>query len=308
MTRPMDATAWAMLLALSLLWGGSFLFIGIAVGALPPLTIVVLRVGFAALALWAFLWLTGIALPRGRTAWTALIGMGVLNNVIPFTLIVWGQTQIASGLASILNATTPIFTVVVAHWLTSDEPLTRVRALGVGLGFAGVVAMIGWDALDGLGASVPAQLAVLGAALSYAFASVFARRFRTLGLAPEATAAGQVTASALLLAPLALVIERPWTLPPPPIEVIGAVLALALASTALAYGLYFRILARAGATNLMLVTFLIPPSAIALGWLVLDERLVWVQGVGLLLILAGLACIDGRLLARRRAQPGGQSA
>lgn len=288
-------SVWAMLIALSLLWGGSFLFVGIAVRDLPPFTIVVLRVGLAALALWALLALAGGRMPRGATVWTAFLAMGLLNNAIPFALIVWGQTQIASGLAAILNATTPIFTVLVAHVLTSDERLSAAKGLGVVLGFLGAAIMIGGAALGGLGTAVWAQIAILGAALSYAFAGVYGRRFKAMGVTPLATAAGQVTGSTLLLLPLALVVDRPWSLPMPSGETAASVLALALLSTALAYLLYFRILAAAGATTLLLVTFLIPPSAILMGWLVLDEALELRHFAGLALILAGLAAIDGRL-------------
>jgi len=220
--------------------------------------------------------------------------MGGLNNLIPFSLIVWGQTEIASGLAAILNATTPLFTVLLAHLLTGDERLTVGRLAGVGLGFAGVVAMIGPAALAGLGAAALAQLAVLAAALSYAFAGIYGRRFREQP--PLITAAGQVTASALLLAPLALIVDRPWTLPIPGAATIGAVAGIALLSTALGYVIYFRLLARAGATNLLLVTFVMPPVAILLGVAALGESLTAPQLAGLALIGLGLAAIDGRLL------------
>ena len=295
---------WCLLLALSLLWGGSFLFVGIAVKDLPPFTIVLLRVAIAALALNLTLRLIGIALPRDGSSWRAFLGMGLLNNAIPFSLIAWGQTHITSGLAAILNATTPLFTVLVAHCLTADDRLTRSRVLGLLIGFAGIVVLIGPEALRGLGGDVLAQCAVLGAAGSYACAGVFGRRFKRMGIPPLATAAGQVTASSLLLLPLALLVDRPWTLPLPGAPVWGALLGLALLSTALAYVLYFRILAAAGAVNLLLVTFLIPPSAIMLGAIVLQETLQATDLLGMALIGGGLAAIDGRLphaiLARYR--------
>jgi drug/metabolite transporter (DMT)-like permease len=234
-------------------------------------------------------------MPWDRNAWLAFFGMGLLNNVIPFSLIVWGQTQIASGLASILNATTPLFTVLVAHVLTADERLSRARLVGVLLGIAGVVVMIGPAAVAELGRDVLAQLAVLAAALSYACAGVFGRRFKRMGVAPLATAAGQVSASSLLILPLALMVDRPWTMPVPGVAALAAILGLALLSTALAYYLFFRILAAAGAVNLLLVTFLIPISAILLGCLVLGEALTLAQVAGMALIGAGLAAIDGRL-------------
>lgn len=296
----MGPVEWAMLLALSLLWGGSFFFVGVAVAELPTLTIVVLRVGLAAVALWLIVAALGLEVPREARIWGAFLGMGLLNNAIPFGLIVWGQQSIASGLASILNATTPLFTVVVAGALLSDERLGSLKIAGVVLGLIGVTVTIGLDALAGLGTAVLPQLAILGAAVSYAFAGVYGRRFRAMGVDPVVTAAGQVTGSTLLLAPLALVVDRPWTLPPPGAETWAAMIALAVLSTALAYILYFRILARAGATNLLLVTFLIPVSAIWLGVVFLGEQLSFAHVAGMVLIGAGLAAIDGRLLRRSR--------
>ena len=293
---------WLLLVALSVLWGGSFFFVGVAVEALPPFTIVLLRVALAALALHLVLRLTRTAMPWNGGTWAAFFGMGLLNNAIPFSLIVWGQTQIASGLASILNATTPLFTVLVAHMLTTDERLTKGRVAGVLLGLAGVVVLIGPQALAGLDRDVLAQLAVLGAALSYGFAAIFGRRFKRMGVAPLATATGQVTASSLMLLPAALLVDRPWQLDAPGFEAWAAILGLALLSTALAYVLFFRILASAGAVNLMLVTFLIPVSAIVLGSAFLGETLAPSDFIGMALIGLGLAAIDGRLLSRQRTR------
>ena len=292
--RSMTAHEWLLLLSLSVLWGGSFFFIGVAVTELPPFTIVVLRVALAALALHIIVRAMGQSMGLDLRIWLAFLGMGVLNNAIPFSLIVWGQTHIASGLASILNAMTPIFTVIVAHALTQDEKLTGARLAGVVTGFVGVVIMVGGEALVGLGTDVLAQLAVLGAALSYAFAGVFGRRFKAMGVSPLQTATGQVTASAVLLLPVMLLVDQPWSLPVPSGATIAAVLALALLSTALAYILYFRILATAGATNLLLVTFLIPVTAILLGLTILGEHLAAKHVVGMVLIGLGLAAIDGR--------------
>lgn len=290
----MTPVEWGMLCALSLLWGGSFFFVGVAVAELPPFTIVLLRVALAALILWLVVRFMGLRMPVTEGLWGAFFAMGVLNNLIPFSLIVWGQTHMASGLASILNATTPLFTVIVAHYLTADERMTRARMLGVTVGLAGVVAMMGPAALEGIGANVFAQVAVLAAALSYAFAGVYGRRFRSLGVPPLLTATGQVTASTILLAPVALMVDRPWTLPMPGPATWAALIGLAALSTALAYLLYFRILATAGATNLLLVTFLIPVSAIFLGATILGERLNPEHFLGMALIGVGLAAIDGR--------------
>lgn len=306
MTMPnpprMGALEWALVVALSIIWGGSFLFVGIAVSELPTFTIVLLRVSLAALALHLVLPALRIPLPIDGAAWRAFFVMGLLNNVIPFSLIAWGMTHIASGLASILNATTPLFTVLLAHALTADERLTRPRLAGVAIGFAGVVVMIGPEALRGLGDDVLAQVAILGAACSYGFAGIFGRRFRRMGIAPLATATGQVTASSLMLLPLALFIDRPWTLAMPSAGVWAAIVGLALLSTALAYVLFFRILAGAGAVNLSLVTFLIPVSAILMGVAVLDETLNTTDLLGMALIGCGLAAIDGRLPALLQAK------
>ena len=187
----MGRREWAMLLALSLLWGSSFFLIEIVIAEMPILTIVALRVVLAALALWVFAFAIGLTPPKGATVWRAFLVMGMLNNVIPFSLIVWGQTHIASGLAAILNATTPLFTVIVAGIFLADEKTTPMKVLGTLIGFTGVVLMIGPKALQGLGVDVMAELAILGAAISYAFAGVFGRRFRALCIHPVVTAAGQ---------------------------------------------------------------------------------------------------------------------
>jgi drug/metabolite transporter (DMT)-like permease len=294
--KTMTALEWGMLLLLALVWGGSFFFVGVAIKQLPPLTIVALRVALASLILWLCAPAMGVRLPSGRTVISAFLVMGLVNNAIPFSLIAFGQTQLASGLASILNATTPLFTVIAGHFLTEDERLTPLRVTGALCGLVGVAGMIGPQLVGGLGGGVLAELAILGAAVSYAFASVFGRRFRRLGINPIATATGQVTASSLMLIPIALLVDRPWTLPMPGVETLAAIFGLAALSTAFAYILYFRILAGAGATNVVLVTLLAPVSSIALGALVLHEHLEARHFIGLALIGLGLACIDGRPL------------
>ncbi len=296
----MSSREWAMLLALSVLWGGSFFFIGVAVKELPTFTIVVGRVLLAALILLVVLKASGDPIPTSGKVWVAFFIMGFLNNVVPHTLIVWGQGHIASGVASILNATTPLFTVIVAHLLTSDEKMTGNRLAGVVVGLAGVAVMIGADVLQSLGIGVVAQLACLCAALSYGFAGVFGRRFRAMGVSPLATAMGQVTASSVLLMPVMMLVDRPWQLPMPSIQALAALVGLAALSTAFAYVLFFRILASAGATNIALVTFLIPVSAIMLGILFLGETLLLRHLLGMAMIGAGLAAIDGRLWRKLR--------
>ncbi len=294
----MGAREWAMLIALSILWGGSYFFVGVALADLPPLTIVTLRVGIAALTLWSIALVTGFHPPKKISVWLAFLGMGLLNNVIPFVLIVWGQTQIASGLASILNATTPLFTVIVAGLLLSDERATLMKLLGVTIGFMGVMLMIGIPAA-GEGDNTLAQIAVLAAALSYAFAGVYGRRFKTMALSPIVTAAGQVTVSTLILVPVTLYHDGPLDLSVPSMGTWAAIVGLAVLSTAVAYVLYFKILESAGATNLLLVTLLIPVSAIIPGSLFLNEALEPVHFVGMALIALGLSAIDGRLWKRR---------
>jgi drug/metabolite transporter (DMT)-like permease len=296
LNRSMSSAEWAMLIVLSILWGGSFFFVGVALKELPPLTIVLARVALAALILNILVLALGARMPRAPGVWAAFLAMGLFNNAAPFSLIVWGQSHIASGLAAILNATTPLWTVVVAHFLTPDEKMTGKRIAGVIFGIAGVAVMIGPVAVEGLGANLIAELAVLLGALSYAFAGVYGRRFARMGIEPMLTAAGQTTASTLILAPIALIVDRPWTLAAPGPATLGAIVGIAALSTALGYVLYFRILATAGATNLLLVTFLIPVSAILLGAFVLGERLDPRHYFGMGLIGLGLAAIDGRLL------------
>jgi drug/metabolite transporter (DMT)-like permease len=218
--------------------------------------------------------------------------MGALNNFVPFCLIAWGQMQIASGLAAILNATTPLFTVLLAHVLTRDERMTANRVGGVVLGIAGVAIMIGPDALHGLTTNAMGQLAILGAAICYACAAIFGRRLR--GLPPMVAAAGQVTTGTFLVVPLALVIDRPWAQPMPNLGQCAAVASAALFCTALGYALYFRILATAGATNLLLVTLLMPAGAVLLGTAILGEAIQAREVAGLALIGLGLITIDGR--------------
>jgi drug/metabolite transporter (DMT)-like permease len=293
--RAMTPREWGLLGLLSLLWGGSFFFVGVAVKELPPLTLVSLRVGIAAALLWGLAPLLGISLPRSGKAVAAMAALGFGNCALPFALIAWSQTHLPSGLASILNAATPLFTVLAAHALTTEEKLSGLKLSGAVAGVAGVASLVGPDLLTGARTNMWAELAVLAAAMSYALSAIFARRVRVLGLKPVDVAAGQVTAAALYLAPIALIIDRPWTLALPSGATIASVLAIAAFSTALAYIVYFRILAGAGATNVLLVTLLAPATSVILGALFLHERLMARQFLGFALIALGLAFIDGRL-------------
>ncbi len=293
--RAMGATEWTLLAALSVLWGGSFFFVEVLLDAADPMTVVLMRVGPAAVALTAFAYAAGHRLPKDVTIWRAFLVMGALNNVVPFTLISWGQVHIDSGLAAIINATTPIFAVVLAHLVAADERITANRGFGVLAGLFGVAVLVGPEALAGLGLQVLAQLAVLGAALSYAVAGVYGRRLAALPV--PVAAAGMLIGSTVIAVPAAFVLGAPLAvaLTPP---TLGAMFGLSLLSTACAYLIYFRVLATAGATNLLLVTFLIPPSAVALGVVFLGERPTSNAIAGMILIFLGLVVIDGRVIRR----------
>lgn len=294
-SRPpvLDMAAWGLLAALSLVWGGSFFFAEVALAALPPFTIVLARLALGAAGLWLLVCLTRATLPTGLRNWRDLAAMGLLNNALPFSLIVWGQQWIDGGLASVLNATTPVFGVVAAHFLTRDEKLTANRFTGVAIGVAGVAVLVGPAAPNDSGGYITGSAAVLAAAVSYAAAGLWGRRLRHLP--PVSAAAGQVGCSTLIVLPLALALERPWRLPAPPPEVWGALAGIGLLSTSLAYLLFFAILRRAGGSNVMLVTLMIPPSAVLLGVVFLGEEVGPGQLVGMALIAAALLAIDGRL-------------
>ncbi len=302
----MSAADWGLLILLAIIWGGAFFFVAIILRDLDPLTLVAGRVVIAAATLWLLTALMATPMPRGWPIWRAFLVLGVLNNAVPFSLLAFGQTQIGAGLAAILNATTPLFTALVATLALSDERLTRPKTLGIALGFSGVVVMVGPDALAGLLDSVAGQIACLGAALSYGLAAVYARRFKTLGVAPRQIATGQLTMSALVMTALATLFAAPAALLTISTTGLAALVAMGVVCTALAYLIYFRLVSNAGATNASLVTFLVPATAILLGVLVLGERLTGPEIAGMALILAGLACIDGRLVPKRFGERVGQ--
>ncbi|WP_418592116.1 DMT family transporter [Ponticoccus sp. (in: a-proteobacteria)] len=290
MTSPtLSARAWAQLALLGLIWGGSFLAIRTALDEIPPLTSVLFRTAIAAAILWPIVLLRGLPLPRSPRPLIGLLVMGLLNNVIPFSLMAWGQMHIPTGLTSILNANSAVFGVLVAALLLADERLTLRKTAGVLLGFAGVVIAIGPAQLLALDLTSVAQLAVVAGTLSYAFAGVWARKWLG-GLPPLVSAAGMLTASSLIMLPLVLVTEGP---PPLALSAVtwGAIAYYAAVATALAYLLYYRVLAVAGSGNLMLVTLLIPPVAITLGALVRDETLAPTAYLGFALLAAGLTVL-----------------
>lgn len=295
-SRGMRPSEWGLLGLLSVLWGGSFFFSKLALAELPPLTVVLARVAIASLALGLYLRWRGTRVPG---AWREFLGMGLLNSLIPFTLIFWGQTFIGSGLASILMATTPVFSILVGLALARGERLPATTWAGIALGITGVAVLLGGEASAGAGGALWGILACLAAALSYALANAYGRRFQRMGMDPAVSAFGQIAATTLMALPLVLLLDQPWRLAAPGAGVWGALLGLALLSTALAYILFFRLLAAVGPTNTSLVTLLIPVSAVLLGVAFLGERLSGPQLGGLGLIGLGLLVLDGRILRRR---------
>lgn len=292
----MTLHTWVLILVLATIWGSSFLFARIAVLEIPPLTLVFARVAIAALALNLLLMLRSNDYVHSLNMWQNFAIMGALNNIIPFGLIFYGQLEIGAGLAAIINAMTPIWTVVIANFGTADEKFSTPKIIGVVLGFIGVAVLIGASLQNGWQASTVGQLAVLAATISYGCAGVFGRRFANVP--PVETARGQLTMSSVLILPLVLLIDQPWGLAMPSQASIWSVLLLAILCTAIAYLLFFQILAKAGAVNVSLVTFLVPPSAIILGIIVLNETLEIHHIIGMGIIMAGLIVIDGRLLKK----------
>lgn len=297
MTPVMNNLTWALLLGLAAIWGGTFIWTEIALEQMPALTIVLFRVSLAVPVLAFFIRLKRLKLPRAPKIWAAYMGMGALNNAIPFSLIFWGQTHITGGMASILNATTAVFGAVVAGVLLADEPLTLRKLIGAGLGIIGVVVIMGPEALGGFDQGNLAQLAILGAAFSYSIAGVWGKVFLK-GIAPEVNAFGMVTCAAILMLPIVLV-QNGMPSFDYSVGVWGSLLGLSWLATAVAYLMYFTILRRAGAANLMLVTLLIPPFATGFGWLLLGETLTVGSLIGFSVIAFGLAVTDGRLFGRK---------
>ncbi len=298
--QSMTASQWSELVLLSLLWGGTYLYTALALREVDPFTIALCRTGLAVVFLYGAMLIARQSFPLTLSAWAAFAGMGIFNNVIPFSLIMWGQKEISSGLASILIAATPLFTVIVAHWTTDDEKMSVNKIAGVLIGISGVVVLIGPSIWTDTTLTLVSQIAGLGAALSYAIGGIFGRRFAPHGYKPIVLTAGQLTMSTFVLAGISLIFGNPFALASAGMVTWGALLAIAIPATALAYLLYFRILTAAGATNIMLVTLLMPASAIVLGAIVLGERLAWWHFAGMALIALGLAAIDGRLFRRER--------
>ena len=294
-TLTLDSKSILMLLLLAAVWGGSFFFGEVALREVPPLTLTLHRVIWAVPILVLIVLFKGISVPRSPRIWGAYLVMGALNNAIPFSLLFWGQTQIESGLVSILNGTTAMFAAVVAGLLLPDEALTAKKVIGAGLGIAGVAFIMGPSVLTNFNLSNLAQLAILGATLSYAFAGVWGKT-ALAGQLPLMNALGMLIGSTVLMIPIVLVFDGLPNLALS-LGVWGALIGMAVLSTALAYFLYFAILVRAGAANLLLVTLLIPPVAIGLGAVFLDERIGIEAWIGFVIIGLGFAVTDGRLFS-----------
>jgi drug/metabolite transporter (DMT)-like permease len=294
--KTISAQAWVFLLVLSVIWGGSFLSVRVALDEIGPLTAVAHRTGWAMLILWVYVGFRRMTVPRGLKIWAAFLVMGILNNVIPFSLMAWGQLHIETGLTSILNASTAIFGVIAAAVFFADERLTLRKGIGVTIGFFGVATAIGLSSLAHFDLRSLGQLAVIGGTMSYALAGVWARK--TLGhLPPQIAAAGMVTGSSLVMIPAAWFIEGPISLSLEPRTWI-AIGYYAVIATALAYLLYYRVLQMAGSGNLMLCTLMVAPVAIVLGAVVLNEALPLRAYVGFGLLALGLVILDGRLITR----------
>lgn len=291
----MNAREWGLLLFISFTWGLSFFFIEIVLREMGPFTLVFYRIWIAGLIALIWLYSSGGRLPMDRHSWSRFFVLGAINNVIPFSLISWGQVYISSSLASILNATTPLFAAVLAHMLTGDEHLTGHRIIGILLGIIGVSLLVGPQALYGISSNVLGQFAIMAAAISYACGGIYTRHLRNMSTLVAMT--GTLVAASILTLPLVFIYEYPvrtsmqWS-------TVGALLGLSVFGTALAYILYFHIIRTVGATNTLLVTFLVPVTALLLGVLVLKETLSQHAIAGMLVIFLGLVAVDGRLIRK----------
>jgi drug/metabolite transporter (DMT)-like permease len=293
----MNAKEWGMLVLISFTWGLSFFFIEIGLRELGPFTLVFYRISIATLIAIVWLYASGRRLPVDRLSWKKFFILGAMNNLIPFSLISWGQVYIDSGLASILNATTPLFSVVIAHFLTRDEHMTRYRVVGVLLGIVGVSLLVGPEAIYGLSANALGQFAILGAALSYACGGIYTRHLKDMPLLVAMT--GTLIAASVLTFPLAVIYEFPLRTDMQ-LTTLGALLGMSVFGTAFAYMLYFYVIRRVGATNALLVTFLVPVTALMMGVMILGESLSQHALLGMFVIFAGLLAVDGRLIRKFR--------
>jgi drug/metabolite transporter (DMT)-like permease len=298
----LDGTGWGLIAVLSVLWGGAFFLIEVGLRSYPPNTLVFVRLALAAPLLLIAMKIAGHSFPRDGRIWVMLTIVGLLNCALPFILFFWGQQYLDSGYAAILNATTPLWGVLIAHVMTTDEKATPLRIAGTVLGLAGIVVMVGPDAMRGLSQNLLAQIACLVSTVFYSFAAIYGRRLGQQQLSPLVIATGQTLTAAVFMLPVMLIVDQPWALPMPRLDATLAALTLAVLSTALAYVLFFRLIDRAGASNAQMVAFLMPVLAVILGVAFLDEKLAMAQIGGAILIASGLALIDGRLFARKQQQ------
>lgn len=280
---------YALLGCLALLWGSSYLFIGVAVRELPPLTVIAIRVAVAAVFLLAILAWQGARLPRDRATWRALFVQSVLNSTGAWVLLAWGQQFIDSGLASVLNSTTPLFVFAITYFVTRHEGTHRLRLLGAVIGFIGVILIVGPDVLAGLGQQVAGQLAALGGAAMYGCAAIFGKRFAHLPA--TVTATGTILWATVCVVPASLIIDRPWQLTPS-VQAVGAAVVLGLACTGAALMLYFRLLRTLGSLGVASQAYLRAGVGVLLGMVVLGEQVTPVVGLGLAAALAGVALIN----------------
>lgn len=294
----LDGTGWLLIGILSILWGGAFFLIEVGLRSYPPITLVFMRLALAVPPMWFAMRFMGERLPKEPRIWGLLAIVGALNCALPFILFFWGQQYLDSGYASILNATTPLWGVITAHFLTSDEKATPARIIGVLIGMAGIVVMVGPEAMKGLSNNLLAQLACIISTIFYSFAAIYGRRLSQTELTPMAVATGQTMMAALMMVPIVAVMDQPWTMAAPRLDSTLAGITLAIFSTALAYTLYFRLIDRSGASNAQLVAFLMPILAVILGIAFLGESLSGGQIAGAALIAVGLVILDGRLVAR----------
>lgn len=303
MSSSITLRAVALLLLLSALWGGSFALIKVAVDTIPPVTVALGRQAVAVVVLLAIVYARGESLRAPRSVWLAYIAIGILGNTVPFVLIHWAETKVDSGLAAILMAIAPLFTMVLAHVWTSDEHLTPTKTLGLLVGLSGIAVLVGWDAMSNLGTAVIAELALILAALGYAFANVVSHVYLR-GISPTTLGAGVLLVGTISALPVSLIFDAPWQLAPSPGS-MAAVLVLGLVATAAGWVVFFRLVITVGATFAALSNYLVPVLAIGAGVVFLAERPSLQSGIALVLILSGVALttVGIRNRARRAAGP-----
>jgi drug/metabolite transporter (DMT)-like permease len=298
-TKTNTTTELMLLLMLATLWGASYTFIRIGVTTIPPITLIAARTLIAGGVLFAILLWRGLTLPRDPATWRRFLVQACLNSVIPFTLIAWAERTVDAGLATILNSTTPIFTFVLAATLLRNERVTIHKLFGIAIGLTGICFIIGVDALNGFGRQLPAQLAVVAASICYAGAALFGRNFK--GLDPMMPAVGSLLCGAVILIPVSLVVDQPWTLAPSTASV-GALFALAILSTALAFSIYFRLIQTLGSIGTTAQAYLRVPIGVAIGAVFLGEPLTPTAGIGLVCVIIGVMAMT--MAPRRKAAQG----